>query len=324
MKNKIRNILFPVVLLLVIYQLGPTLDSEPTNNKLPLVQYDINSVESFVANKEAQYKVKPNNEAHIVWGDSVGKTTEHVLLYLHGFSASWYEGYPTNTDFAKHFGCNAYYARLAEHGLMTDNPLLEMTPGKLYDSAKEALLIAKTLGQKVVIMSTSTGGTLSLMLAADFPDLVDGLILYSPNIEIKQKSAKMLPLPWGFEIGKLVEGEMRHLEGSSKEEEYWYLDYRMEATVYLQQLVAERMHNETFSKVKCPTFVGYYYKDEKHQDPVVSVDAILSMYQHLGTDQKVEQAFPDAGRHTIAFEEAGNPKQVTNETINFAKTYLGM
>jgi alpha-beta hydrolase superfamily lysophospholipase len=50
-------------------------------------------------------------------------------------------------------------------------------------SSEVYALIAKKLGKKVIIMSTSTGGTLSLQLAAAFPEIA-GLVMYSPNIEI--------------------------------------------------------------------------------------------------------------------------------------------
>lgn len=322
--KKRHYILLPFVALWVLYRIGPVMDTAPTDKKLPLVMYDINTVESFVSTKEAQFDIKKDNEARILWGDTAKQKTEFVLLYLHGFSASWYEGYPTNVDFAETFNCNAYFARLAEHGLVSDDPLLNMTPKRLYDSAKEALLIATTLGEKVIIMSTSTGGTLSLMLAKDYPDLVSGLIMYSPNIEIKQRSAKLLSESWGLQLGKAVEGEMRHLQGSPLEREYWYLDYRIEAAVYLQQLLNESMNKETFSQVYCPVFVGYYYKDKDNQDGTVSVDAILSMYDELGTDKKQKVAFADAGRHTIAFIEAGNPDAVTEASVAFAQEHLGM
>jgi len=323
--KKRHYILLPIVALLVIYRIGPVMDTAPADAKLPLVKYDITSVESYVKNSEAQYAIKDDNEARILWGDSAQKKTEYALLYLHGFSASWYEGYPTNVNFAEHFGCNAYFARLDQHGLVTDDALLNMKPKDLYDSAKEALLIAKTLGNKVIIMSTSTGGTLSLMLARDYPDLVDGLILYSPNIEIRQSAAKLLTNPWGLQIGRLSEGgKMRHIEGSALESDYWYLDYRLEGPVFLQQLVEEEMNTKTFEKVTCPVFVAYYYKDKKNQDDVVSVEAILKMYNDLGTDKKEKLAFPDAGRHTIAFIEAGNPDAVTEASIAFAHKYLGM
>jgi esterase/lipase len=324
MKKLRRQILLPIIAIMVLYRIGPQMENEPTDKKLPQVLYDLKSVDSYVQEKEAQYDLKADNEARIVWADSVGTSTEYVLLYLHGFSASWYEGYPVNVGFVEQMGCNAYYARLEHHGLITEAPMQNLKPKGLYDSAKEALLIAKTIGKKVIIMSTSTGGTLSLMLAADYPDLVDGLIMYSPNIEIRQMTAKLLSGPWGFQLGKLFEGgEMRHIEGTELEAKYWYLDYRMEATVALQQLLDDRMNETTFSQVKCPVFVGYYYKDNKHQDDIVSVEAIQKMYEELGSDKKQIEAFTE-GRHALAFIEGGAPEKLLETSVAFAHQYLGM
>jgi len=312
-----HKILLAIVAILVFYRIGPVMDTEVSDAHLPLVKYDIHSLTSYIQNQEAQWNIKKDNEARIIWGDSIAQKTEYVLLYLHGFSASWYEAYPVNVAVQEHFKCNAYFPRLYAHGLETETPLLTMTPKRLYDSAKEALLIAHTLGDKVIIMSTSTGGTLSLMLAADFPDLVQGLILFSPNIAIKNKAAKLLPGPWGLPLAKVLEGEMRQLEGSELEAQYWYLNYRIEGAIYLQQLLNERMNKSTFEQVTCPTFVAYYYKDKEHQDDVVSVSAIQQMYEDLGAEVKMAQAFPDAERHTIAFVEAGNPDAVKEASIAF-------
>ena len=60
-------------------------------------------------------------------------------------------------------------------------------------------------GKKVILMSTSTGGTLSLKLAANFPEIA-GLILYSPNIEINNPSAFLLNDPWGLQIRTMLFG----------------------------------------------------------------------------------------------------------------------
>ena len=39
---------------------------------------------------------------------------------------SWYEGYPSNVDFAKYFGMNAYFPRLASHGIVTEDALIDI------------------------------------------------------------------------------------------------------------------------------------------------------------------------------------------------------
>jgi hypothetical protein len=82
---------------------------------------------------------------------------------------------------------------------------------------------------------------------------------------------------------------------------------------------------ETFSQVNVPVFLGYYYKDQDHQDQTVRVDAMLDMFEQLGTseEQKVKVAFPEAGDHVIACElTSGSVQQVTNETISFGENIL--
>ena len=207
MKRIKRFFTFLILLLIVGYLLGPKPPKPELNKDLPSISASIATVDSYIEKKEAAFDIKPDNESRIFWAnDSIHERTEYCVLYLHGFSASWYEGYPAHVKFAKHFGFNLYTPRLHDHGLVTEDPLLDMTPDKLWDSAKEALMLAKSLGKKVIIMSSSTGGTLGLKLAADFPEYVDGLILYSPNIRINNSTAWILTKPWGLQIGRKVTG----------------------------------------------------------------------------------------------------------------------
>jgi pimeloyl-ACP methyl ester carboxylesterase len=285
----------------------------------------------FVDSLESSKLIRPGNEAKIIWANDRLKTqTEYVLLYLHGFSASWYEGYPVNLDFAKRFGCNVYLSRLASHGLETDNPLIDMTPGRLYESAKLALVIARKLGHKVIIMGTSSGGSLGLMLASDFPDKVYGLILYSPNIRIKQQASILLSKPWGLQMARLnFGGDFRVTKDDpdGKICKYWYCHYRVEATVYLQQLIDAKMNAELFRTVTCPVFLGYYFKDADRQDQTISVSAALKMFEQLGTplSQKQSKAFPNAGAHVIACNLTSHcVNEVEEATWSFSEKILNL
>lgn len=328
MKKIIFYITGTVVLLAGVYLAGPRFPKPELNRELPEIRVATDEIEEYVKRKESVFPVKPDNEARIVWADSIGKRTEYVLLYLHGFSASRYEGYPVTHEFVKEFKMNAYLPRLAAHGLADEEPLLYMTPDSLYQSAKEALVLAHQLGDKVVVMGTSTGGTLALMLAGDFPELVDGLILYSPNIRIKEKASVLLSGPWGLQIGRLAFGGKYRItddDPNGSECRYWNCKYRVEATVYLQQLLDARMNPEEFAKVKQPIFLGYYYKDEDHQDQTVEVKAMFPMFDELGTPagQKVKVAFPEAGRHVIACELTSKAvSEVREETFKFVREHI--
>jgi hypothetical protein len=86
------------------------------------------------------------------------------------------------------------------------------------------------------------------------------------------------------------------------EDKYWISRYRLEGLVALKSFVSASMTQETFNQVKCPVFLGYYYKNEEEQDKVVSVPAMLEMYEQLATPGKLKhkQAFPESGHHVIA------------------------
>jgi len=317
-----------IILLLATYFLGPQMPKPILNAELPVVDGDIGG---YVTRLESAEKVRPGNEAKIIWAnDSVHAETEYVLLYLHGFSASRMEGFPVNEDFPKRYGCNAYLARLAAHGLITENPLIDMTPFRLYESAKLALVIAQQLGKKVIIMGTSTGGTLAIKLAADFPEMVYGLILYSPNVQIKQKTSVLLSKPWGLQIARLnFGGKFRVTDDDPSGVfcKYWYCRYRAEGPVFLQQLVDVTMTDDVFAKVKCPLFVGYYFKDEQHQDQTVEVKAVLKMFDRVMTSpaMKRAQAFPEAGSHVIACNlTSKSAGEVEAGTYRFAEDILKM
>ena len=326
---KALKITFGILILLsVTYFYGPVMPEPKLTRMLPVVA---GNVGEYVSHLEAAEKVRPGNEAKIIWAsDSTHAQTEYVLLYLHGFSASRMEGYPVNEDFPKRYGCNAYLSRLASHGLITDNPLIDMTPDRLYESAKQALVIAGQLGQKVIIMGTSTGGTLALKLAADFPDMVYGLILYSPNIKIKSKASILLSKPWGLQVARLnFGGDFRESkeDPSSEPCKYWYCRYRAEGPVYLQQLIDATMKKVIFAKVKCPLFMGYYFKDKQHQDQTVDVKAALEMFQQVSTPdtEKRAQAFPEAGGHVIAcYLTSKSVGEVASATNKFAEEVLKM
>lgn len=322
---------FGIVLLLaiVVYVLGPKPPKPELSKDLPSISASIGNIEKFVENNDAGLQIKSDNQSRIIWADSAKKErTNYSLLYLHGFSASWYEGNPAHIRFAEKFGCNLYIPRLASHGIETEDALLDMTPDRLWESAKKALMIARNLGKKVIIMSTSTGGTLALKLAADFPEYVDGMILYSPNIRINNSAAFMLSKPWGLQIGRKSNGgkyRITNEDFGSKNCQYWNCKYRMEATVYLQQLVDATMKKETYKNVSAPVFLGYYYKDENNQDKTVKVSAMLKMYNQLGTtaNRKVKVAFPEAGNHVIASDlTSGSIEDVIAQSIKFGTEVL--
>ncbi|MFD2887359.1 alpha/beta hydrolase [Chitinophaga cymbidii] len=300
MRRFFRTFLILIALLATLYFLGPRPAPPVVEGALPAVPAE---PDRYVRQKEARYHLKPENEARIVWMDSLHRKTPYSVVYLHGFSASQKEGDPVHLHFARQFGYNLFLSRLDQHGIDTSDALLQMTASGLLKDAKEALAIGKALGEKVILMGTSTGGTLALALAAEYPDDVAAVINMSPNIAINEPMIGMVDEPWGLEIARLVKGSkyVEYKPENPEKVKYWYTKYRLEAVVELENLVVHTMTKETFARIHQPVLNLYYYKNEQEQDPTVKVSAILEMHRELGTPEQLKRAvpIPNAGAHVI-------------------------
>lgn len=322
---KILSIILGV--LAIVYFLGPNPSTPVYNLNLPTLPATANGIDSFILNQEKSLPVKPNNEARVLWlNDSLKTKTPYVIVYLHGFSASQEEGNPVHRNIAKSFGCNLYLARLSQHGLKSTEELENLTAENYWESAKQAFAIGKQLGQKVILMGTSTGGTQALQLAATYPNEVAACVLLSPNIAINDPNAWLLNNPWGLQIARMVKGGNYNLVDKCKIEEYakyWNCKYRLEAVVELQEMLETTMTQENFAKINCPVLTIGYYKDEANQDKVVKVSAMKEMMDNINSANKKFVALPNAGNHVL-----GNPllstdvEGVKKEVTSFLKTVI--
>ena len=295
--------LITLLVIVIVYLMGPKPTDPAYAAPMPTVPATADSLQEYVRLNEAAHHLKPDNQARIIWANDSAKTkTPYSLVYLHGFSASQAEGDPVHRNLARRFGCNLYLSRLAEHGIDTADQLVNLTSDKYWESAKQALAIGQQIGHKVILVGTSTGGTLALKLAAQYPD-IHALVLMSPNIAINDPNAWILNNPWGLQIARLVKGSNYNDASDTRDiyRQYWNYHYRLEAAVNLEELLETSMEKSTFQQVKQPTLLLYYFKDEVHQDSVVKVKAALKMFEELGTPtaQKRATAMPNTGNHVI-------------------------
>jgi pimeloyl-ACP methyl ester carboxylesterase len=286
----------------VLYLVGPESSVGELNGNLPQLTTDLVRLEEEIVRREASNPlIKPDNEARIIWADSSKQKTPYSMVYLHGFGASQGEGEPVHRMLAERFGCNLYLSRLKEQGIESDSAFKSMTSENLLESAKEAVAVGEAIGDSVIIIGTSTGGALGLFITAENPDIA-GLLLYSPIISPANESLFLLNGPWGRSIGEAVLGEVNVEEREGAVKQYWSNVYFLEGYMALAGLVENTMHEETFKKIQSPVFLAYYYKNEEEQDKVVSVEAMLRMYDQLGSPSAKKQkiAFPEAGDHVIS------------------------
>jgi pimeloyl-ACP methyl ester carboxylesterase len=317
-----------LLVLIIVYLLGPKPSKPNYSTQLPAIPAEPAALEGFIKNQEAAHRIKPDNEARIIWmNDSVKQQTEYAVVYLHGFSASQEEGDPVHYEFAQKFGCNLYLSRLDAHGVDTTDPLASFTAQGIWETAKQAYAIGKQLGKKVILLSTSTGGTLALKLAAEYPDIA-GLILLSPNIAINDPNAWLLNNPWGLQIAHMVTGKHRKVDDTTAiYAQYWNNWYSTKSLVQLEELLESTMKESTFRKVIQPTLLLYYYKDDEHQDNVVKVSAMKRMFKQLGTAENLKRqvAIPNAGNHVLgSYIKSKDLESVMRECEKFGREVLKM
>lgn len=329
MKKFLKWLTAIIILLIIGYSAGPKPRKPDFKAPEIILPSSLTDLEQQINGSEKSVRgIKPDNQARIIWADSSKKEkTKIAFLYLHGFSASQAEGDPVHKDLAKKYNANLYLARLSEHGIERgDSTMIDLTADEYEASAEKALDIAEKLGDEVIVIGTSTGGTLTLFLASRHPE-IKAIILYSPCVKLYDGTAVILNKPWGLQIARMVTGgPVKRFDAESEPHaNYWQLHYRIEALVALQNLVSNTMKPQVFSKIKCPVFLGYYYKNEKEQDNTVSVPAMLKMYDELGTppESKEKMAFPDAGAHVIAsYIRSKDWQRVERETDKFLKNIV--
>lgn len=290
---------------------------------------NLDRLEQWLENREDSLNdLKENNRAGIVWRDSRNKKpTQYSLVYLHGFTAGPEEGHPVHMNVAQKLGMNLYKSRMPGHGRRHIDAMAHLTNEDLIDSAVESLAIGRKIGGKVIIMGTSTGGTLGLYLAARYTDIA-ALVLYSPLIDFSNWHSKILTRSWGRRFTKyLAKGSYlrKKITKGSVEHNIWNQTYRIEGSIALGALVKDTITKETYEKIKQPTFLGYYYKNRDMQDETVSVEAMHDMFRQLQIPhfQKRSIGFPDAYSHVICCDITSNSYQeVQKETIDFLKDVL--
>jgi len=245
------------------------------------------ALEAFVSENESkQANIKPGNMAHIVWADSSKTVTPYSMVYLHGFSASHEEGGTVHDRLAEKFGMNTYYARMAFHGIEGREGMSELTAETYFASALEAVAIGKKIGEKVILVGTSTGATLGLPIMAYDQDIYAG-IFYSPNIALANENTKLMTKPFGMTLAESINGgEYFSFVAPEGAEQYWTCEYSLSAVRELQELIDATMTEEIFEKIEQPVLFCSYYKNEEMQDRVVSVAAMRTCMEQLSTPEK--------------------------------------
>lgn len=244
-----------------------------------------------------QYGLVPGTEKRITWfGER--RRTPYSVLYLHGFSATRQETAPLAETVASALGANLFETRLTGHGRQS-RPLTDVRAEDWLQDAAEALAIAAELGERVVVIGTSTGATLAAAML-DHPAMgpVDTIVMLSPNFAPNDRNAAWLTRPAGPLLARLLVGETRSWEPYNDDQaRFWSTSYPLDAAVEMMRLVdyANRQLPASIS----PRLLMFYSKD----DTVISPQAALQVFESTVAPRKalIEIVNPgDPSHHVLA------------------------
>ncbi|MEX2465998.1 MAG: alpha/beta fold hydrolase [Gemmatimonadota bacterium] len=241
-------------------------------------------VEAYLrASESAVPDLRPGDGKQIVWADSTARgPTDLALVYVHGFSADPHEVEPLMTNLGRSLGANVYLTRLAGHGRAAPAMGAVEVSDWLAD-AGEAMAVGRRLGRRVVLVGTSTGGTLATWAAGrpEFQDGLAALVLLSPNFHPKDRMSRLLLWPWGGLLARLVEGRERCFETHNEAHaRHWTECYPTRALLPMMALV-EHVRTSDLGRVRVPTLVVYVPDDQ-----VVDPRATEAAYARLGSAPK--------------------------------------
>ncbi len=257
-----------------------------TDDKVQYVsqdKLDLHQLDEWISTQEKSLDLKGSQVySHIDWEPShIFQVTDLSIVYFHGFSSSPDELSPTIQDLAKTLRANSYFQRFSGHGFKTGQELGDATAEAWLRDAYLGYLIAQKIGKKVVIVATSTGASLAMILIARH--LIDpaALIFMSPNFRPSEWYSWVTHGPFGEMTARLVLGpEHAWTPRNPMMDDAWTTRYSVKVLPQLMRLL-KVLQNTDLQQIRQPALVLY-----SGQDRVVSVDLIKTRFLEFGSQNK--------------------------------------
>ena len=236
MRRFIRVAVVLAIIALIVFLLTP---SRLVNSAaIPGLPDDL---DSYLASSETEaaskYPLIPDTEKRIRW-QVPGERTEWAVVYLHGFSATRQEIAPATELIADALGANLFETRLTGHG-RAEGVMLDMRAEDWLKDAAEALAIGSRIGERTLLVGTSTGATLALAMAGEASmQHVDAIVAISPNFGPDDPAAKWLTRPGGPLLARALLGDTRTWEPRNDQQaQYWSTSYPTAAIIEVMRLI---------------------------------------------------------------------------------------
>ena len=304
----------------LVFAVGPRepLDLEPDFDAARLPA----DLDAYLATREATVGgIVPGAEKRIVWAGEPGAQTDWAVVYLHGFSATAEEIRPVPDRVAAALGANLYYTRFAGHGVGPARFAGPSVNDWMIDVA-EALAIGKRIGARVLVIASSTGGTLAAEAAVqrDLAARMDAVVFVSPNFGIRSPAAALLTWPFARGWVAAVAGRERcFTTGSAAHARYWTACYPTEALLPLAA-VAKHAAGQDYATVTLPALFLL-----AEGDRVVSPKATARVAARWGGPVTLRPLVVGAGDDPLSHVIAGDvlspsmTAPVTEEILRWAR-----
>lgn len=257
-------------------------------------------LDTYLSEKESVFAdIRPNNGKQIVWAYPKSRArTPLAIVYVHGFSASPAEIRPVPDEVAKRLGANLFLTRLAGHGRSGD-AMADASVHAWIEDYAEAIAIGRRLGEKVVVIATSTGASLATWAALQ-PELsqnVAGYVFVSPNYGVQASGSFLLTAPFAPALVKLVLGERRSFEPrNTRQAENWTTEYPSAALIPMAQII-ELARESNVGQVQTPVLFIFSPGDQ-----VVRPDRTRQIADRWGGSTEIVEVTgsADPAQHVIA------------------------
>ncbi|WP_165901834.1 alpha/beta hydrolase [Reinekea marinisedimentorum] len=242
------------------------------------------------------------------------------VLYIHGFSACRQEISPVPEMVASSLKANFHATRLTGHGTSAQQ-LGEARPDDWIRDVIEAWNVATQLGDKVIIVATSTGATLATWMAQQ-PEVqakLASLVLFAPNYRPNHKAIRLFLWPWARCWIPLITGPDYGVASTREEEaRYWTAPYPVKVLFGVVGL-AEAVYRSNVGSVKTPTL--FIYADEDKTVYSSFTGKVMSRWGAAIVERLKEPAEPGSTNHVIAgdiFRPQSNERLV-REVLGFIR-----
>lgn len=246
-------------------------------------------IEAYLARRLAASRregVRPGNEERLE-RRGTGRAP-FAILFVHGFGASRAEGEAVVDPLAAGFGASVYYTRLPGHGGDLEAHAAAR-PEEFLLRMEEDFHQMRALGEKIVLIGSSTGALLCTWLAARHPDEVAAVVLASPLFEFADPASFLLSRRIGMPLIEAVYGEFRDASWKTDPEQrkqpgyedHWITKQRFRAALIPDGLRRLIVRNGILSAVRAPVLILCHRADDAHQDTVVSVPAMHKAFARM-------------------------------------------